>query len=143
MDGSEPPVLTAARELSTWQEVAVYLGVSVRTAQKWEVSRGLPIRRSVGDRARVRARTDELDAWQQEERAKRVSVLAPAGHRRVIWLLVAAGIVVAVAVGYWLIGNRGWSAEAPRRTGWAVSAILCKRLAAQSAIRGPVNRNRP
>ena len=35
--GFDPP-----QELSSWKEIAVYLGVGVRTAQTWERERGFP-----------------------------------------------------------------------------------------------------
>ncbi len=56
------------RLLTSWKEVAAYLGVSERTAQKWERERGLPVHRLPGERGRLTAWTDELDHW-------RVSVL--------------------------------------------------------------------
>jgi hypothetical protein len=40
-------------ELSSWKEIAAYLGVSVRTAQHWERNRGLPVRRLAGEKGRV------------------------------------------------------------------------------------------
>jgi len=49
--------------LSSWKEVAAYLGVTVRTAQKWEAERGLPVRRLPGGRSRVVVSAEELDAW--------------------------------------------------------------------------------
>jgi hypothetical protein len=32
-------------ELHSWKEIVAYLRVTVRTAQIWEVERGLPVRR--------------------------------------------------------------------------------------------------
>ena len=37
--------------LSSWKEVAAYLDVTVRTAQKWERYRGLPVQRLSGNRS--------------------------------------------------------------------------------------------
>lgn len=51
--------------LSSWKEIAAYLGVSVRAAQKWERERGLPVRRLPGKRSGVSASRDELAAWRQ------------------------------------------------------------------------------
>ena len=51
--------------LNSWKEIADYLGVNVRTAQKWERHRGLPVRRGPGLRSRVSADADELDAWRR------------------------------------------------------------------------------
>lgn len=89
------------RDLSTWQEVAAYLGVSVRTAQKWEKTRGLPVHRAVGEKARVRAYSNELEAWGRAEQTKRAVRQDPgraldwAGW---LWLAAAA---VAAAVYVW------------------------------------------
>jgi hypothetical protein len=58
----------SARELGSWKEIAHYLGVNVRTAQKWKQNRGLPIRRASGVRGRVSADTSELDAWRKHGR---------------------------------------------------------------------------
>lgn len=51
------------RELTSWKEIAAHLGVSVRTAQKWERERNLPIRRMPGGRGRVASTVDALDRW--------------------------------------------------------------------------------
>lgn len=51
-----PEQLGRPRELGSWKEIAHHLGVNVRTAQKWERERGLPIRRIVGARSRVERR---------------------------------------------------------------------------------------
>ena len=53
------------RLLSSWKEIAVYLRVSVRTAQLWESERGLPVTRPPGKRGVVWANEDELDAWRK------------------------------------------------------------------------------
>lgn len=60
-----PPMSSAARQLTSWKEIADYLGVNVRTAQKWERARGLPVRRVPGARSRVSADTTALEAWKQ------------------------------------------------------------------------------
>jgi phage terminase Nu1 subunit (DNA packaging protein) len=51
------------RELGSWKEIAHYLGVNIRTAQKWERERGMPVRRSAGTRGRVSADADALESW--------------------------------------------------------------------------------
>jgi len=51
-------------ELSTWQQIGEYLGVSSRTAQIWQKERGLPIRKIGG---RVVAIPAELDRWKREQ----------------------------------------------------------------------------
>ena len=50
--------------LSSWKEVAVYLGVSVRTVQRWEKKEDLPVNRHLHEsRSTVYAFRSELDAW--------------------------------------------------------------------------------
>jgi hypothetical protein len=55
-----------ARELTSWKEIAAYLGVNVRTAQKWERERRLPVRRVSGPRSRVNTDTAAVDLWRGE-----------------------------------------------------------------------------
>lgn len=50
--------------LSSWKEIANYLGKGVRTVQRYEVQFGLPIRRPAArSRASVVATRAEIDAW--------------------------------------------------------------------------------
>jgi hypothetical protein len=52
------------RRLSSWKEIAVHLGVELRTAQRWEHERGLPVHRLPGGkRNAVFAYEDELETW--------------------------------------------------------------------------------
>jgi predicted DNA-binding transcriptional regulator AlpA len=52
------------RVLTSWKEIANYLGKGVRTVQRWEKDFGLPIRRPIGsDKSAILARTRDLDAW--------------------------------------------------------------------------------
>src|SRR4051812_24196274 len=52
------------RVLSSWKEIAQYLGKSVRTVQRWEEQLGLPLRRPVSkERGIVFALTTEIDEW--------------------------------------------------------------------------------
>ena len=65
-DHSPPEV-----ELNTWQEIANYLGISVREAQNWEKDHGMPVRRLSGKKPRVFAYRPELDAWKLRSAAAR------------------------------------------------------------------------
>ena len=50
--------------LESWKEIGSYLNRDVRTVQRWERTKGLPVRRLPGgDMARVYALRSELDAW--------------------------------------------------------------------------------
>lgn len=105
-----------SHELTSWKEIADHLGVTVRTAQKWENERGLPVRRLPGPRGMVRASVAELEAWKNSGRA-RASVAAEsvsaqpaqhsiAGGRRALVLLVLP-TVSAVLAAVWLLTRLG------------------------------------
>ncbi len=50
--------------LNSWKEIALYLGRSERTVQRWEKHFGLPVRRPAGkSRSAVIALPSELQAW--------------------------------------------------------------------------------
>ncbi|GEM_PF-1440975 len=52
------------RNLTSWKEIAEYLGCTVRTAQRWERDSRLPVFRVTGKPGRrVFAYTDALDEW--------------------------------------------------------------------------------
>jgi hypothetical protein len=105
-------------ELSSWKEIAAYLGVGLRTAQIWEQERALPVHRLPGGRGRVLANVAELDAWKRSGALQTteplpaapppapVSDAPPAAPRRnwrrfAIWPGAAALVALALAVHYW------------------------------------------
>jgi TolB-like protein/Flp pilus assembly protein TadD len=63
----ELPERRSADLLEGWKAIADHLGKTERTVQRWEKSKGLPVRRLRGDSAeelpRVYALKSELDAW--------------------------------------------------------------------------------
>jgi hypothetical protein len=81
-------------ELTSWKEVADYLNVNVRTAQKWEKTRGLPVKRSAGSRGRVVAFPGELDAW----KAASVNGAKPWAEVRFLQRYAAVTTVLLVAL---------------------------------------------
>src|SRR5713101_2681423 len=53
--------------LESWGEIAAYLGLEIRTVQRWERYQGLPIRRlQIGKLGSVYAFRSELDKWYRE-----------------------------------------------------------------------------
>jgi hypothetical protein len=62
--GSGESAPTSGTTLQTWKEIASELNCGVRTAQRWERTLGLPVRRlGKGSRGRVVAFKDELQRW--------------------------------------------------------------------------------
>lgn len=54
----------SATVLTSWKEIAHYLGKGVRTVQRWEQDFGLPVRRPFGSNKKaILARPRDLDAW--------------------------------------------------------------------------------
>jgi hypothetical protein len=108
------------KALQSWKEIATFLGVTVRSVQRWE-SGGLPVyRQGDGRKARVFAYPDELTQWLDagglreretaseavaeppESNATAAPVKGPPPSRRIrrkLWWVaagVAAGLAVAV-----------------------------------------------
>jgi hypothetical protein len=53
-----------SQPMTSWKEIAAYLGKSVRTAQRWERELALPVRRpNIGDRNVIIATREELESW--------------------------------------------------------------------------------
>jgi len=52
------PKVLRRRVFTTWQQIADYLGVTIRTAQRWKNERGLPVFTKP-----LQACADMLDQW--------------------------------------------------------------------------------
>lgn len=60
--------MSMAAVLTSWKEIASYMGKGVRTVQRWERELGLPIRRpKPKDKQIVLAFPDELDDWVRQQ----------------------------------------------------------------------------
>jgi hypothetical protein len=86
------PAAAQARELTSWKEVAEYLGVSVRTAQRWAVTRGLPVRKLGSQRGRVVALVSELEHWRQTSPQR-----PDWWHSLTLFRVTAVGVTVVAA----------------------------------------------
>jgi len=112
------------RRLESWKEIAAYLNRTIRTAQRWERTEGLPVQRhSHEKRDSVFASSSELDTWwenrrarlEQEEPADALEAPAeegPSVRRR--WGIprsivvpggVLAGLMVVAAGATWYVGS--------------------------------------
>ena len=89
-----PAAIPADDALDSWKEIARYLNRDVRTIQRWERDRGLPIRRLPGgDKPAVYALKSELAAWRQQGRD--VHLISENADRR---LTESAGRPASIAV---------------------------------------------
>jgi hypothetical protein len=96
--------------LESWKEIASYLNRDVRTVQRWEQTKGLPVRRLPGgEMARVYALRSELDAWWSSRgihlasEAEAESPAPPPGkrNRRGVWAGVALGLASVALLALW------------------------------------------
>ncbi len=61
---NRPSGSPSSNVLSSWKEIAAYVGRGVRTVQRWELMLGFPVRRPYQHlRSAVLALPEEIDAW--------------------------------------------------------------------------------
>lgn len=84
------------RELNSWKEIANFLGVSERTAQKWEEERGLPIKRLPGVKGRVTTTAAALETWKKSNLKK---IPWHANVRFLRFYAGAATLLIAILLG--------------------------------------------
>jgi excisionase family DNA binding protein len=102
-----PTQLRPRKFLQSWKEIAGYLGVTVRTVQRWEKEANLPIhRQGTGRRSRVVAYSDELDSWLRPEKGQ------PREAQRRIPAFVWYALIVLIALGAALATWRWFGAPA-------------------------------
>ncbi len=101
---------TKSRRLSSWKEIAAYLGRDVRTAIRWEKERALPVHREASGPGRptVYALVEELDRWMMGHRDQ-APIESPAEStgppetprppRRLLRALVYFGLAALVSLG--------------------------------------------
>lgn len=88
--GSAKP---GADRLASWKEIGAYLGVTARTAQRWERLEGLPVRRQMhATLGSAYALRHELDAWRVSRPDPRAGNLRPAPASRSIAVLPFANL---------------------------------------------------
>lgn len=97
--------------LSTWKEIAAYLGSGVRTCIRWEKESGLPVHRQEdAPRSRIFAYKSELDAWFKSRlgngsiRLEQASLPKPVWKRPYISLPVG---VLGIAIGLFIAFRPG------------------------------------
>jgi tetratricopeptide (TPR) repeat protein len=116
---------SAQRRLTSWKEIAAFLGRDERTAKRWEASRGLPVRRMPGaGHSSVFAYTDEIEAWMRggalpEPPADTIlDTSNPDTQDQRRWVIPAlgvllAGIIIAI-VGLFALGRNLFLPTSPK-----------------------------
>jgi tetratricopeptide (TPR) repeat protein len=102
--------------LTSWKEVAAFLGTTSRTAMRWELERGLPIHRLPGEsRSRIHADVAELRAWlnptahvESEPQSPPETAASGASDRRGRRLLLKAGPYLLAGVAAVVIISTVW-----------------------------------
>src|SRR5438309_11747031 len=61
--GPASPSRPVPQPLTSWKEIAAYMGKGVRTVQRWERECHFPVRRPSSDRHIVMAYPHEIDVW--------------------------------------------------------------------------------
>jgi Tol biopolymer transport system component len=106
---SEVPASPHER-LESWKEIAGYLKRDVRTVQRWEQSKNLPVHRLPGKHGAVYAWKSELETWRNGEK--------PEATRRTRPFVMALGIAALLAgvlpTTVWLLRRESAPAEASR-----------------------------
>jgi Tol biopolymer transport system component len=109
LDAVAQPVPRREERFTSWKEIAAYLKRDIRTVQRWETSRGLPVHRLPGKaRSPIYALKSELDEWWRRTPARleaaTVLPLVPSYRR---WPWVAAAVLTATAAVPWIVWRHG------------------------------------
>ena len=102
--------------LDSWKEIGEYLKRDVRTVQRWEQTRGLPVRRVPGGgHAAVHALKSELDVW-LENRRRPTAELGPTRHGRFVLALATAAVLLASTGILWWVKQSRLPGDRPMLT---------------------------
>jgi tetratricopeptide (TPR) repeat protein len=104
------------KRLETWKEIGAFLNRDPRTVRRWELERGLPVRRVPGSKSKVYAYAHELQDWLASGAAD--PEVDPASESRPNSMLGRrAGIVITAALALIVAGGGGfalWQARQDR-----------------------------
>lgn len=109
LERHSPIPITGPERLNSWKEIADYLRISVRTAQRWERSEGLPVHRHQHDASStVYANRAELVSWLTTRHADRdISSSDGAARRFRLAGFAALALLGACLVSAFILFARG------------------------------------
>jgi len=105
MEAAPRPVPRQDERFTCWKEIAAYLDRDVRTVQRWEATRAMPVHRLPGaGRSPIYALKSELDEWWARTPARQDSpILMPPAptrrSRRWVWIALAFPAIAVLAAG--------------------------------------------
>ena len=110
MEAVPHPVPRREERFTSWKEIAAYLKRDVRTVQRWEATRGLPVHRLPGRaRSPIYALKSQLDEWWVGTPARleiaAVLPLPPRHRRRRYW--ASAAVLTVATLAAWILLRRG------------------------------------
>jgi hypothetical protein len=94
--------------LDSWKEIAAYLKRDVRTVQRWEKQKDLPVHRLPGKYSAVYASKSELETWRKGTNPE------PRGRRKLAPIFVATLLTGLGATAIWLLRREPRPADASR-----------------------------
>jgi TolB-like protein len=111
-DQSGGALADKGRRIESWKAIARYLDRDVRSVQRWERERGLPVHRMPGEKGAVFAYEGELERWRHSRggdgdlavRAEEAPVPGPEREPAVVaasplrWLLLIGGLLAGLGV---------------------------------------------
>jgi Tol biopolymer transport system component len=120
--GGQSSETAPSERLDSWKGIAAHFDRDVSTVQRWEKREGMPVHRHLHDRAgSIYAFTAELDEWARSRNVRiaqpnpndirpaipfavppRSEVAPPRVRWKPVLALVAAVVVLAIGVGFWL-----------------------------------------
>lgn len=136
--GSTEQIRPSKGRLDSWKAIAHYLGRDVRSVQRWERERGLPVYRLPGQKGgAVFAYEDELEQWlrsRQQDNASLVETLPPAGPA----LLPPAVEIQVETMPRGFRNSRWFTLSAVTLILLAILAVAWRRSLLEAATSGPI-----
>lgn len=106
--------MTERKIISSWKDIAKYLGLEVRTAQRWEKDLQLPVFRiKKYNKTFVFAYCDELDKWIEENATRELGIKRQFLKDKHLILGVVSVVLIALIIFFFSTVFPGWRHTIP------------------------------
>jgi hypothetical protein len=103
-----------SNRLEGWKEIATYLGITEKTARRWELKEGLPVyRHQHEERGSVFSFTTELEQWRLQRAGLNNPTPAEEKPKKRHWALVGAILLVVTLGAAWQWNNIAFQLRGP------------------------------